>query len=187
MNANVTPGAPFNGDALEQLVFLNEQALKFRQKVDRLCRLAAGEDKDGYSRSTRELNRSSWTELKGLRAQHKHVNRYMTGCETAAYECFRLRLLSPRVHGLVCSRLAGQDTYRLDTSGIPRAHPAWEGGVASNVAAHVTGNATFGSGATAQREAFQRQGRPLAAEYQAAAASMLVIRHRGEAPDPSPQ
>jgi hypothetical protein len=187
MNPNVTPGAPFNGDALEQLVFLNEGAPKFRQEIDRLCRLAAGEDKGGYSRSTRELNGYTWTELKGLRARHKHADRYMTGCETVAYECFRVTLLPARVHWLVCARMAGEDTYRLDISGIPRARPAWEGGVASNVAAHLTGNATFGSGATAQREAFQRQGRPLAAEYQAAAASMLVIRHRGEAPDPSPQ
>lgn len=168
MPENVGAGASLNGDALAQLAELFEDSPKFRRDIDRLSRLAAGTEKDGYSLSTGPLQRYSWQALAEKRTRHKHVRVYLAGCEELAHQCFRLPHLWPHVHRLVGARLEDATTYRVDLPRLPSAPPAWVGPVASKMAAHVTGDASFGTGTVPNRQAFQRQVGPMASAWLAA-------------------
>jgi hypothetical protein len=165
MNPKLTPGALLNGDGLRQLAELFARSPKFQRDIQRLCRLAVGGEKDGYSLSTGPLQHYSWPALAEKGTRHPHVRVYLAGCEELAHQCFRLPHLWPHVHALVCARLEGATTYRVDVPRLPSAPPAWAGPVASKMAAHVTGDATFGTGTAPNRQAFQRQVGPMASAW----------------------
>jgi hypothetical protein len=174
MSPKVAPGALVNGDALTQLAQLCERSPKFQADVDRLCRLAAGAEKDGYSRSTGPLQHHWVRSLKEKRTRHKHVYVYIAGCKELAHQCFRLPDLWPCVHDLVGRRLGGEETFRLALPRMASAPPAWAGHVASKIAAHVTEDNTFGTGTVANRQAFQRQVGPMASAWLAT----FIAEHR---------
>jgi hypothetical protein len=152
--------------------FEAERSPRFRRGIDRLRRLAAGDGRAGYPRSTGRLTRSSFAELEralthsarlpdqqrprawrnnalaaadGLR----HVRNYLRGCRKLARGFLGSEQAAPLIHELVC-----RHGYRIqpppeDLAAAPTA------AVASSLAAHITG-ASWGAGATALRQTWYR-------------------------------
>jgi hypothetical protein len=131
-----------------------ERSPAHRQRIDRLRDLAAGADRDRYSRDTGPLTAYGFGQLLELAEQvggRRHVKDYIAGCRTDARVCLlaagtAVDVVADRVHELV-----KRSAYDVDTTGI-RTDRAWPSGpTASSLAAAVAG-ASWGSGATAQRQ-----------------------------------
>ena len=166
-------GAAFNGGALEQLATAAAESQRFQEKIDRLCAEAARL----HPRSNcRRISEHDWLALTtDPRFRAKAVNRYVTSCETLADRYFLGWLtVAGRIHRLVCERLDGSVGYRVDVSGIACSVSVWSGPVASQIHAHLTGNASFRAGATAQGQAAYRQKPLIADDFRAALETMLA-------------
>jgi hypothetical protein len=145
---------------------------RFRAGIDRLRRLAAGEERGRYPRSTGPLTLWSWRQLErayehrrrlaqGERPRAwrnsalptddglRHLRDYLRGCRKLARTFLGSEQAAPLVHDLVAR--AGYRTNPWPAS----APPPPTGPHASTLAAHVTG-ASWGAGATANRVAWHR-------------------------------
>jgi hypothetical protein len=133
---------------------------RHRDRIGRLQTLAAGRHRGGYARDTGPLTERTWAELKELDSaeagKRRHVADYMAGCRRVARQslCAKggaIELLAERVHRLVCER----EGYVVDVAGIPGDREWPMGLTASAIAAGIAG-ASWGGGATAQRQLARR-------------------------------
>lgn len=159
----------------ERLAHL-ERLPAFRARVDRLRRLAEGEDRGGYSASTGPLRLHPFSELEVLARTshtiakrdvpvwHRHVCDYVTGCRQAARQFLGHEALAARVHELV--RGGG---YRLTLPPLPV--PTVAGAQASKAAAYFA-QASWGAGEQANLHAWRR--------YRARAVAPLPFRFTRE-------
>jgi hypothetical protein len=149
-----------------------EHSPPFRGEIDRLRALAAGSTRAGYSRTTGPLTARNWPALEQIFANAsrsaererryawrnrdlpafeglRHVDAYLRGCRRVGQRFLGHPSGGPLVHDIVCG-----SGYQVS---VPTAigRPAPTGPVASTLAAHITG-ASWGVGATAQRQAWRR-------------------------------
>jgi hypothetical protein len=141
-------------NVFEQAAVEAERSEDARRELDRLRRLAAGEGRAGYSRSTGPLTSYAFSAL--LKRRERHATDYVAGCRSYAKRRLlakgrAVELLAPRVHVLVCVGLG----YRVDVRGVV-ADREWpkRPRIASALAAAVTGASW--SGATGQRQLSRR-------------------------------
>jgi hypothetical protein len=145
---------------------------RFHPEIDRLRAIAAGKSRAGYPRTTGPLTGQAWPSLEEIlanasrRAQHqrpyawkntelptdeglRHLSDYLRGCRKVGREFLGHPDTGPLVHQLVSAT-----GYRVivPTTISPLAPT---GPAASTLAAHITG-ASWGSGATALRQAWRR-------------------------------
>jgi len=116
--------------------------------------LAAGAGRNGYSRDTGPLMNYSFPELIKLEAtgKRRHVRDYLVGCRTAARKGLLAKgsavdEVAERVHELVCRG----EGYLVDVSGIVPNRDWPAGPAGSSLTAAIIG-ASWGSGATSQRQ-----------------------------------
>src|SRR5688500_17617846 len=93
-----------------------ERSENARAELDRLRRLATGEGRDGYARSTGPLTSCTFAELVTL--TKRHATDYVAGCRSYARKRLLARAdavdrLAERVHVQVCG-----EGYRVDVAGI---------------------------------------------------------------------
>jgi hypothetical protein len=145
-------------DLFEQASIEAEGSMEHRRRIKRLRHLAAGADRGGYSNDTGPLLPYTFEELKALAkaGKRRHVGDYLVGCRADARQCLlaqgrAVEEIAERVHELV-SRGEG---YRVDVSGIVPSRDWPEGPPASSLTAAI-GGASWGSGATAQRQLSRR-------------------------------
>ena len=149
-----------------------EHSPPFQSEIDRLRALAAGSARAGYSRTTGPLTARDWPTLEQILANAsrlaeqerryawrnkdspafeglRHVHAYLRGCGKVGQRFLGHPNTGPFVHDLVCG-----SGYQVN---VPTAisRPAPTGPVASTLAARITG-ASWGVGATAQRQAWRR-------------------------------
>ena len=149
-----------------------EHSPPFQSEIDRLRALAAGSARAGYSRTTGPLTARDWPTLEQIHADAsrlaererryawrnrdfpafeglRHVHAYLRGCGKVGRRFLGHPNTGPFVHDLVCG-----SGYHVS---VPTeiSLPAPTGPVASTLAAYITG-ASWGVGATAQRQAWRR-------------------------------
>jgi hypothetical protein len=156
-------------DFFEGAAIVNEGSQKFRARVVALDAKAAGVHRGGYPSTTGKLTDYRWSELPGLAASRsengrwivrRHVEEYQSYCLMTAWRCLHAtgvaqELVAERVHELVCVRARGSESYLVNVTRMDADRPWPTGPTASSLAAFMTG-ASWGSGATAQRQLSRR-------------------------------
>jgi hypothetical protein len=124
----------------------------FCAQINRLRRLAAGNDRNGYSGDTGRLTVYTLEQLEALAAagKRRHVCDYLAGLRNAARMGLGSALLAERIHELV-KRGEG---YGVDLVGV-MTRSAWPTGPAASTCAAVITGASW-NGATANRQLWRR-------------------------------